>query len=140
MWHAGAHTIGFAQCFTFKRRLFNFKGSGKADPSLDAPFLSNLQTSCPNSDTSNSKLVPLDPQTVTRFDNVYYKNIVNNSGLLESDQALITNPTTEAMVKAYSADPFLFARDFATSMMKLGKIGVLTGQAGQVRKKCGSLN
>ncbi|XP_057787429.1 peroxidase 10 [Salvia miltiorrhiza] len=139
---SGGHTIGFAQCATFKRRLFNFKGSGKADPSLDTPFLSNLQTSCPNSDASNAKLIPLDAQTIARFDNAYYNNIVNNSGLLESDQALITDPKTAAMVKAYGADPFLFAKDFAASMMKLGNIGVLTGQAahGQVRNKCGFIN
>ncbi|KAH6818957.1 Peroxidase superfamily protein [Perilla frutescens var. frutescens] len=137
---SGAHTIGFAQCFTFKSRLFNFKGSGKPDPSLDSPLLSNLQTTCPNSDHSNAKLVPLDAQTLTKFDNLYYKNLLNNSGLLQSDQALTSDPKTAAMVNAYSLDPFLFARDFGASMIKLGNVGVLTGQAGQVRKKCSSVN
>lgn len=138
---AGAHTIGFAQCFTFKSRLFNFKDSGKPDPSLNSPeFLSGLRKSCPNSDSSDTKLVPLDSQTLARFDNVYYKNIVNNTGLLESDQALIKDPKTAAMVNAYSSDPFLFAKDFAASMVKLGKIDVLTAQPGQVRKKCGLVN
>ncbi|KAL8541317.1 hypothetical protein ACS0TY_002533 [Phlomoides rotata] len=137
---SGGHTIGFAQCSTFKRRLFNFKGSGKPDPSLDSSLLSNLQTSCPNSDKSNTNLVALDSQTLNRFDNTYYKNVVNNTGLLESDQALITDPKTAKMVKDYSNDPYLFAKDFAASMVKLGNIGVLTGQDGQIRKKCSSLN
>lgn len=137
---AGAHTIGFAQCFTFKNRLFNFKGSGKPDPSLESTVLSKLQAACPNSDNSNAKLVPLDAQTLTRFDNLYYNNIVNNTALLQSDQALLTDPTTAAMVRTYSADPFLFSKDFAVSMAKLGNLGVLTGQNGQVRKKCGSIN
>ncbi|CAI9786335.1 unnamed protein product [Fraxinus pennsylvanica] len=137
---SGGHTIGFAQCFTFKRRLFNFKGTGNPDPTLDSSLLSNLQNFCPNVDGSNNKTAPLDSQSVYRFDNMYYKNIVNNGGLLESDQALIGDQKTAAMVKDYSADPFLFSRDFAASMVKLGNIGVLTGQAGQIRKKCASVN
>ncbi|KAI3448088.1 hypothetical protein Pfo_004753 [Paulownia fortunei] len=137
---SGGHTIGFAQCLTFKNRLFNFKGSGKPDPSLDSSLLSNLQSACPNVDKSNSNLAALDPQSMYRFDNMYYKNLVNNTGLLQSDQALILDPNTAAMVKDYSADPFLFSKDFAASMMKLGSIGVLTGQGGQIRKKCGSVN
>ncbi|KAL2512185.1 Peroxidase 10 [Abeliophyllum distichum] len=137
---SGGHTIGFAQCSSFKRRLFNFKDTGKPDPTLDSSVLSNLQNFCPNIDGSNNKTSPLDSQSVYRFDNIYYKNIINNSGLLESDQALIGDPKTEAMVKDYSADQFLFSRDFAASMVKLGNIGVLTGQAGQIRNKCGSIN
>ncbi|KAK2991474.1 hypothetical protein RJ640_016509 [Escallonia rubra] len=137
---SGAHTIGYAQCFTFKRRLFNFKGSGKPDPTLDSSLLSNLQSNCPNLDSSNSKLNPLDVSTGYMFDNSYYKNLVSNTGLLESDQALMGNPGTAAMVNDYSTYPFHFASDFAVSMMKLGNIGVLTGQAGQIRKRCGALN
>ncbi|XP_073046215.1 peroxidase 10-like isoform X1 [Primulina eburnea] len=137
---SGGHTIGFAQCFTFKRRLFDFKSTGKPDPSLDSSFLTNLQGACPNVAKSNSNLNPLDFQSIYRFDNLYFKNLVNNTGLLESDQALLGDPKTAALVKDYSRDPFLFAKDFAASMMKLGNIGVLTGQAGQIRKKCGSVN
>lgn len=87
-------------------------------------------------------LNPLDSQSINRFDNSYYKNIVNNTALLESDQALIGDAKTGAMVKDYSADQFLFARDFAASMVKLSKLGVITspGQGGQIRKKCSSVN
>ncbi|KAL0387003.1 UNVERIFIED_CONTAM: Peroxidase 10 [Sesamum radiatum] len=137
---SGGHTIGFARCLTFKNRLFNFKGSGKPDPSLDPSMLSGLQTTCPNIDQSNSKLAPLDSQSMYRFDNMYYKNLMNNNGLLESDQALVLDTKTAAMVKDYSADPFLFATHFAASMVKLGNTGVLTGQGGEIRKKCGSVN
>ncbi|KAA8545904.1 hypothetical protein F0562_020645 [Nyssa sinensis] len=137
---SGAHTIGYAQCFTFKRRLYNFKGSGKPDPTLDSSLLSSMQNTCPNVDGSNSKLAPLDSQTTYRFDNLYYKNLVQNTGLLESDQALVGDPKTADMVNSYSMDPFLFSKDFAASMIKLGNIGVLTGQDGEIRKKCGSVN
>ncbi|KAK6143525.1 hypothetical protein DH2020_023873 [Rehmannia glutinosa] len=137
---SGGHTIGFAQCITFKNRLFNFKGSTKPDPSLDTSLLSNLQNSCPNIDNSNSNIAALDTQSTYRFDNMYYQNLMNNAGLLQSDQALILDSKTGAMVKDYSVDSFLFSKDFAASMVKLGIVGVITGQGGQIRKKCGSVN
>lgn len=136
----GAHTIGFAQCFTFKRRLFDFKGSGNPDPTLDSSLLSSLRTTCPNVDASNTKLAPLDSATSSMFDNSYYKNLLSNSGLLESDQALMGDQRSAAMVNSYSQYPYLFNKDFGESMIKLGNIGVLTGQAGEIRKKCGFVN
>lgn len=137
---SGAHTIGYAQCFTFKTRLFNNSGTGKPDPSLDTTFLSNLQTVCPNVNASNTKLVPLDGQTTYGFDNSYYVNLVKNTGLLGSDQALMGDPKTAALVKQYGDDGLGFYTDFPESMMKLGSIGVLTGKQGQIRKKCNSVN
>ncbi|CAK9179712.1 unnamed protein product [Ilex paraguariensis] len=137
---SGGHTIGLAQCFTFKRRLFDFKGSGKPDPSLDSSVLSSLRSTCPNADGSNTKLAPLDSQSTYSFDNLYYQNLVNKTGLLESDQALMDDPKTAAMVNSYSMYPFLFSQDFAASMVKLGNVGLLTGKAGEIRKKCGSVN
>ncbi|XP_019444704.1 PREDICTED: peroxidase 10 isoform X2 [Lupinus angustifolius] len=104
---SGAHTFGFAQCFTFKPRLFNFGGSGQSDPSLDTSL---------------------------------HKNIVNNAGLLQSDQALLGDNRTASFVNNYSKWPLLFFRDFAVSVEKMGRIGVLTGQQGQIRKNCRVVN
>jgi len=138
---SGGHTIGFAQCFTFKGRLFDFKGSGKPDPSLDPSSLSNLQSKCPNRDASNRNLAPLDSTSTDRFDNAYYTNLKSNTGLLESDQALMGDPQTAAMVNFYSTmNQYYFYNDFSASMVKLGNVGVLTGQNGQIRKKCGAVN
>ncbi|TXG55339.1 hypothetical protein EZV62_020595 [Acer yangbiense] len=48
---------------------------------------------------------------------------------------------TKAYVKFQSATHGkTFAADFANSMVKLGKIGVLTGKAGQIRKQCAFVN
>ncbi|WRX10038.1 hem peroxidase - like 7 [Theobroma cacao] len=137
---SGAHTIGFAQCFTFKSRLFNFGGSGKPDPELDASFLKGLQSVCPDQVDSDTNLVPLDSVTSTKFDNSYYKNIVNSSGLLQSDQLLGTDNRTASMVLNYSKYPYLFLKDFGASMVKMGNIGVLTGQDGEIRKNCKVVN
>ncbi|KAI4314940.1 hypothetical protein L6164_027798 [Bauhinia variegata] len=137
---SGAHTFGFAQCFTFKPRLFNFGGSGTPDPTLDAELLKNLQKLCPNQDDSDTNLAPLDSVTTNRFDNMYYRNLVNNSGLLQSDQALLGDNRTASLVVNYSKYPLLFFKDFSASMEKLGKIGVLTGQQGEIRKNCRVVN
>lgn len=136
----GAHTIGFAQCFTFKSRLFNFNGSGNPDPILDASLLQNLRSVCPNQADSDTQLAPLDRITSTRFDNTYFRNLLNNSGLLQSDQALMRDNTTASMVINYSRFPYLFSRDFGASMVKMANIDVLTGQTGEIRKNCRVLN
>ncbi|XP_031115242.1 peroxidase 10-like [Ipomoea triloba] len=139
---SGAHTIGFAQCFTFKQRLFDFDGAGNPDPTMDASMVSNLRSLCPNQDdSSDSNLAPLDAVTTNKFDNVYYKNLVNKTGLLQSDQALVgDNNTTAQMVLGYSRYPYLFLKDFAASMVKLGSVGVLTGKDGEIRKNCRVVN
>ncbi|KAK2967541.1 hypothetical protein RJ640_030412 [Escallonia rubra] len=133
---SGAHTIGFAQCSTFKQRIFDFDGAGNPDPTLDASLRSNLQTLCPNQAVSDTKLAPLDAVTVNKFDNVYFNNLVNNSGLLQSDQALMGDNKTAALVTFYSKYPLQFFKDFGASMVMLSKVGVLTGQDGQIRKNC----
>lgn len=136
---SGAHTIGFAQCFVFKHRLFNFKGSGQPDPNLAASsdLLSKLTDTCPDVDSSNSNLAALDAASVVKFDNAYYVNLMNNVGLLDSDQILMSDSNAAALVKSYSANPYLFSRDFAVSMVKMGNIGVMTGSDGVIRAKCG---
>lgn len=138
--HAGAHTIGFAQCFTFKKRLFDFDGSGNPDPLLETSTLETLRRVCPNQDDSDTQLAPLDPVTSNKFDNNYFRNLVNNSGILQSDQALMGDNKTATMVINYSRFPFLFTRDFGASMVKMAAIGVLTGQDGEIRKNCRVVN
>ncbi|XP_034680931.1 peroxidase 10-like isoform X1 [Vitis riparia] len=137
---SGAHTIGFAQCFTFKSRLFNFQGTGQPDPTLDASVLSDLRKTCPNKDSANTNIAPLDSVSNNRFDNAYYGNLVRNTGLLKSDQALMTNPDTAALVNRYRTNPRYFFRDFVASMVKLSYVGILTGEKGQIRKDCRFVN
>ncbi|KAM6591449.1 hypothetical protein CsatA_014054 [Cannabis sativa] len=137
---SGAHTIGFAQCSTFKKRLFNFEGSGNPDPSLDSSLIKNLKSVCPNQDNSDTNLVALDASSSSKFDNGFFKNLVNNSGLLQSDQALMTDNSTASMVKTYVYFPSSFFRDFGASMFKLSNLGVLTAKDGEIRTNCRALN
>ncbi|KAE9613025.1 putative peroxidase [Lupinus albus] len=65
---------------------------------------------------------------------------MNNAGLLQSDQGLLGDNRTASFVNNYSKLPLLFFRDFAVSVEKMGRIGVLTGQQGQIRKNCRMVN
>ena len=137
---SGAHTIGYARCLTFKRRLFDSQGSGRPDPMIYFSLFLRLQNRRPNNDASNSNLAPLDAATILTFDSVYYRNLLSETGLLESDQALIRDSRTASMAYFYSTDQSSLYNDFAASMVKLSNVGVLRGIQGQIRRTCGSLN
>ncbi|XP_073265386.1 peroxidase 10 isoform X2 [Populus alba] len=111
-----------------------------SDPLLDTSLLTSLQSTCPNQDDSDTKLAPLDSASSSKFDNLYYKLLLNNSGLLQSDQALMGDNTTASVVLNYSKFPYLFFKDFGASMVKMANIGVLTGQNGEIRKQCRFVN
>lgn len=130
---SGAHSFGQAQCFTFRDRIY---GNGT---DIDAGFAGTRRRGCPSTG-GNSNLAPLDLVTPTSFDNNYYKNIMQKKGLLASDQILLSGGPTDTIVQDYSKNPSTFKNDFAAAMVKMSEIGVLTGQAGVVRRICSSLN
>ncbi|KAA8532361.1 hypothetical protein F0562_032384 [Nyssa sinensis] len=130
---SGAHTIGQAQCLTFRDRLYN-NGSD-----IDAGFASTRRRRCPSSG-QDGNLAPLDLVTPNSFDNNYFKNLVQRKGLLESDQVLFSGGSTDGIVSEYSRSPSTFNSDFASAMVKMGDIETLTGQDGLIRRICSALN
>ncbi|KAH9314598.1 hypothetical protein KI387_023225, partial [Taxus chinensis] len=132
---SGGHTIGSAHCNTFSSRLFNFNSTSGSDPTIEQSLLADLKSKCPNGSSDSNTLAPLDPVTQNTFDNTYFKNLQNNKGLLQSDQALFSNASTAAYVNYYSNYPYAFVMDFRVSMMKLANVSVLTGSDGEIRKK-----
>ncbi|PNT46794.1 hypothetical protein POPTR_003G214500v4 [Populus trichocarpa] len=138
---SGAHTIGQARCATFNNRLFNFSGTGAPDSTMESSMVSDLQNLCPLTDDGNKTTV-LDRNSTDLFDIHYFQNLLNNKGLLSSDQELFssTNLTTKALVQTYSTNQNLFLNDFANSMIKMGNISPLTGSSGEIRKKCSVVN
>jgi peroxidase len=139
---SGAHTIGRAHCGTFSSRLFNFSASNSPDPTIQSSLLQNLQSLCPDGNSDANTMAPLDTVTKDWFDNVYFKNLQNNLGLLQSDQVLFstTNASTAFFVNYYSNFPYAFSRDFPTSMVKMANISVHTGSDGEIRKNCRFVN
>lgn len=128
---SGAHTIGFARCFTFRNRIFN-------DSNIDQAFAKNLRSYCPRTG-SNSTLASLDP-TPARFDTSYYNDLLTQKGLLHSDQALSTGESALELVKGYSYNYEAFWKDFGKSMVRMGNIKPLIGNQGQIRSNCRWVN
>ncbi|BFG33774.1 hypothetical protein CerSpe_200480 [Prunus speciosa] len=130
---SAAHTIGLAQCGTFRARIYN-------DTNIDPNFAASARKNCPSSG-GNDNTEPLDA-TTRRFDTVYFKSLLQKRGLLHSDQELFKNNGTDSdkLVLKYSRNPFAFARDFSASMIKMGSMKPLTGNDGEVRLNCRKIN
>ncbi|XP_006848013.3 lignin-forming anionic peroxidase [Amborella trichopoda] len=125
---SGAHTIGQAQCFNFRNRIYNH-------PNINAGIASIRRPHCPLNG-NNSALSPLDLDTPDSFDNSYFHNLRQKQGLLESDQVLFNGGSTDGIVLFYSNSQSAFYSDFAVAMVKMGDIEPLTGTAGQIRARC----
>ena len=104
---------------------------------LDNSYYARLVAACPRSGGDNN-LSPLDLVSPAKFDNYYFKNLVSEQGLLNSDGELFTKSQGKAMetVKAYAEDEELFLKQFAESMVKMGNISPLTGSMGEIRVNC----
>nr|GEX41501.1 lignin-forming anionic peroxidase-like [Tanacetum cinerariifolium] len=128
----GAHTIGQAQCFLFRDRIYD-NGSD-----IDAGFASTRRRRCPIN-KGNKNLAALDLVTSNSFDNNYFKNLIQKKGLLESDQVLFSGRSTDGIVREYINDPSKFKSDFAAAMVKMSEFETTTGQEGVIRRICGAL-
>ncbi|KAL2332809.1 hypothetical protein Fmac_014022 [Flemingia macrophylla] len=129
---SGGHTIGLARCITFRGHIYN-------DTDINASFAQSLQSKCPRSG-NDDLLEPLDLQTPTHFDNLYFKNLLDKKGLLHSDQELFNGGSTDKLVKKYATDTDAFFKAFAKGMVKMSKIKPLTGSQGQIRINCRKVN
>ncbi|XP_021297004.1 peroxidase P7-like [Herrania umbratica] len=129
---SGSHTIGLARCTSFRTHIYN-------DSNIDASFAKSLQRKCPKTGKDNVHQ-PLDFQTPTSFDNLYFHNLLKMKGLLRSDQELFNGSSADCLVKRYAADTFAFFQAFAKSMIKMGNIKPLTGRSGEIRTNCRKVN
>ncbi|KAJ3681742.1 hypothetical protein LUZ60_014315 [Juncus effusus] len=136
----GAHTVGATYCSTINDRLYNYQGSGNPDPTMDGWYVSVLQTYvCPSDSWSDNLVFLDDPWSWLQVDNSYYRQILGNKGTLPIDQALANDGSTNGIVQflAYS-DAFLGL--FTQALVKLGGVEVLTGDQGEIRSVCNSVN
>ncbi|XP_044474345.1 peroxidase 5-like [Mangifera indica] len=137
---SGAHTIGRSHCSSFSNRLYNFNGTNSEDPSLNSMYAAQLKRQCPQGSTDPNLVVPMNPSSPNDMDSGYYVDILNNRGLFTSDQALLTNPATAQQVNQNAMSPFLWKKKLAAAMVKMGKVDVLTGNAGEIRANCRVVN
>jgi peroxidase len=137
---SGAHTLGTAHCPSYADRLYNATGTD-VDPSLDSEYADKLRLKCKSLD-DQSMLSEMDPGSYKTFDSSYYGHVAKRRGLFRSDAALLTDDTTRDYVQRVATGKFdaEFFKDFSESMIKMGNVGVLTGDEGEIRKKCYVLN
>ncbi|XP_047339342.1 peroxidase 27-like [Impatiens glandulifera] len=136
---SGAHTIGIGHCFAFNNRLYNFTGKGDTDPTMDPNYIARLKTRCKPGDSTT--FVEMDPGSFKTFDEDYYTMVSKRRGLFQSDAALLADQETKAYVKLQAlSHGSTFFKDFGVSMIKMGNVGVLTGNAGEIRKQCALVN
>ncbi|KAM4116237.1 hypothetical protein ACB094_02G034700 [Castanea mollissima] len=136
---SGAHTIGDSHCPSFDNRLYNFTGKGSGqDPTLNSSFADYLKTKCKNL-SDDTTTVPMDSTSSLSFDTHYYKILLENEGLFQSDAALLTDQGSLEEVKKLLSFKYILEK-FAYSMKKMGEIQVLTGTEGQIRKNCRVVN
>ena len=86
-------------------------------------------------------IVEMDPGSVKTFDEDYYTLVAKRRGLFQSDVALLDDTKTKAYVKLQATTHgSTFFEDFGVSMVNMGRIGVLTGNVGEIRKQCSRVN
>ena len=131
--------MGVSHCSTIVTRLYNFTGKGDTDPALDSKYVPKLKSICfPNDKTT---LLSMDPGSTKSFDSDYYSVVLKRRGLFQSDAELLNDKITSAYVKLQAqSHGRTFFKDFQKSMVKMGKIGVLTGKAGEIRRHCAMVN
>ncbi|KAK1278909.1 Peroxidase 5 [Acorus gramineus] len=140
---SGAHSIGVSHCSSFAGRLYSFNATHAQDPSMDRAFAAFMKLRCPPGSASRTgpdPTVPLDYGTPNRLDNVYYKNLRKNRGLLTSDQTLMSHPSTASVVAKSVGSPADWAAKFGATMVRMGSMDVLTGKKGEVRLNCRVVN
>ena len=136
---AGAHTVGFSHCNRFANRIYNFSGQNPVDPTLNKGYATQLQSSCPKN-VNPQIAVNMDPTTPRAFDNVYFKNLQQGKGLFSSDQILFTDTTSRPTVNTWASNSAAFQNAFVTAITKLGRVGVKTGNNGNIRRDCSAFN
>ncbi|TXG47104.1 hypothetical protein EZV62_026398 [Acer yangbiense] len=136
---SGGHTIGTSHCSSFNERLYNFTGKGDADPRLDSEYMEKLKLKCKPGDQKT--LVEMDPGSFKTVDESYYTLVSKRRGLFQSDAALLENKETRDYILSQAGKSFgSFFKDFGVSMVNMGRIEVLTGKSGEIRKVCSRVN
>ncbi|GLT34989.1 hypothetical protein SLA2020_094740 [Shorea laevis] len=118
---SGGHTLGFSHCSSFQNRIHNFNDTLDIDPSLNPSFANSLRCVCPMYNKNKNAGSALD-STTFKFDNMYYKLLLQGKSILTSDQALRTDKTTRALVLKYARSEEEFEKAFVKSMIRMSKI------------------
>ncbi|KAL0372360.1 UNVERIFIED_CONTAM: Peroxidase 39 [Sesamum calycinum] len=131
---SGAHSIGAAHCTVVADRFHDPEKSKE----IDRGYLFRMQTVtfCRN----QTQDIAFDPYSHHKMDSRFYKELLNNRALLESDHNLAKEPHAHKFMEQYAVDQEGWIAKFTSAIIKLGEIEVLTGNQGQIRKQCRAVN
>jgi len=105
---------------------------------LNSTYAAFLKTKC-QSLSDRTTTVEMDPGSSQNFDASYFVILKQQKGLFQSDAALLTDKTSSNIVGELVKSTDFF-KEFSQSMKRMGAIGVLTGNSGEIRKTCGVIN
>ncbi|KAK9121159.1 hypothetical protein Syun_018776 [Stephania yunnanensis] len=137
----GGHSVGFTHCPFIMDRLYNFNNTNKPDPNMSPFLLTTLRSRCPPTGARDNQEVDLDQNPFSAFvvDPSSYQQAMMRRAILWVDQELAMHPETRGLV-ASMARGSGFPAQFGGAMTNLGRVGVLTGNQGQVRNRCNLVN
>jgi len=133
----GAHSVGRVHCLNIVDRLYP-----TVDTTLDPNYAEYLKRRCPHPQPNphDVEYARSDLQTPMTLDNMYYKNIMNNRGLLIVDQQLISNPITSPFVEKMASDNDYFHNEFSKALLTLSENNPIGEEEGEVRRDCRFVN
>ncbi|KAL6965244.1 Peroxidase 16 [Sarracenia purpurea var. burkii] len=84
--------------------------------------------------------INMDPTTPQAFDNAYFQNLQKGKGLFTSDQTLFGDGRSRPVVDQFAVNNAAFNQAFVAAITKLGRVGVKTGNQGEIRRDCTAVN
>ncbi|XVF47668.1 hypothetical protein PTKIN_Ptkin03bG0128600 [Pterospermum kingtungense] len=104
-------------------------------PYFNFNYALQLRQMCPKN-VDPRIAINMDPTTPRTFDNAYYKNLQKGMGLFTSDQILFTDRRSRKTLNLFASSNAAFQKAFVAAMTKLGRVRVLTGNQGEIRRDC----
>ncbi|KAF3337038.1 peroxidase precursor [Carex littledalei] len=133
----GSHSVGRTHCTKLVHRLYP-----EVDPNFNPDHVPHMLKKCPDAipDTKAVQYVRNDRGTPMKLDNNYYRNILDDKGLLQVDHDLAHDRRTRPIVKKMAKNQAYFFREFARAIRLLSENNPLTGNKGEIRKRCNVAN
>lgn len=120
----GAHSVGRTHCVKLVHRLYP-----EVDSNLNPDHVEHMLHKCPDAipDPKAVQYVRNDRGTPMIFDNNYYRNLLDNKGLLLVDHNLVTDKRTKPYVKKMAKSNDYFFEEFSRAFAILSENNPLTG-------------
>lgn len=106
---------------------------------MNIEYANELKQLCPRN-VDPRVAITLDSTTPQKFDNVYFKNLQQGKGLFTSDQTLFIDTNSRHIVNYFASNHTAFRLFFVSAITKLGRVGVKTGNQGEIRRDCSFVN